>query len=285
MPLERYRPAMFPEVEAFARRLKWFGYVKGIIRWHLDEGAPGSLWVWRHGRRLVAFCGIQYLSRGDAWLYGMRVAADVQNRGIARRFTAGLFDVCREAGRNWAGINTYVYRRPSPVYRIADRLGMRLEATDATDSFWKLPASVSGPRPRRCAGIYRHYRAAGRRVVFHEHPGWLWSRIGPHSRHRVEAGGHRVAGVPVHIVRHGVIRESDGWYRSTTVNLLDRPADFREVLPALLAAGRGEHAGLALNYPFVWARELRRAARAVVPGLRRGKNCWKSAWRIYGKDL
>ncbi|MFO7675769.1 MAG: GNAT family N-acetyltransferase [bacterium] len=285
MALERYRPELFPEVEAFAKRLKWFGYVRGIIRWHLDEGAPGSLWVWRRRRRLVAFCGVQHLNRRDAWLYGMRVAADVQGRGIARRFTAALVDVCREAGLSWVGINTYLYRRPSPVYRIAGRLGMRLEATDATDSFWDLPAIAGGPRPRRLPGGYRHWRESGRRVIFHEHPGWLWSRIGPHTRVRVEAGGCRVAGVPAHIVRHGYIAGPENRYRSTTVNLFDRPADFREVLPSLIAAGRGGRASLTLNYPFAWASELRRAARELVPGLRPGRNCWKSAWRVYGKDL
>jgi len=31
MPIERYRPDTYPEVEAFAKRLKWFGYVKEII--------------------------------------------------------------------------------------------------------------------------------------------------------------------------------------------------------------------------------------------------------------
>ncbi len=237
------------------------------------------------GSRVVAFCGLLYLNRTDAWLYGMRVAKDVQGRGIARRFTRGLFDVARSAGREWAGINTLDYAKPSPVFRIADRLGMKLESIHATYSFWSLPDDICGPRSRRMENIYRHFTGLGLRTIFHEHPGWCWSRLISGRRRWVNRHGYRVGGVPLHIVHHGVIREPDGWYRSTTVNLFDRPGDFRDVLPSILMQGRGKHRGVTLNYPAEWKRELRRAVRDVVPGLRRGKQFWTSAWRIYGKRL
>ncbi len=307
MPMERYRPELMPEVEAFAKRLKWFGYVKSIIRWHTEESHPGGCWVWledkekgsrgrgfkgsrigrmrSRGGRVVAFCGLVYLNRQDAWLYGMRVARDVQGKGIARRFTRGLLDVARAAGREWAGINTFDYPKPSPVYRIAERLGMKVVSVHATDAFWNLPDDIRGPRPRRTEDIFGHFTELGQRTIFHEHPGWLWSRLTPRRRRWVNRHGYRVGGVPLHIVHHGVIREPDGWHRSTTVNLFDRPGEFRDVLPSILMRGRGKHRAVALNYPAEWKRELRRAVRDIVPDLKRGKNCWTSAWRIYGKDL
>ena len=45
MPIERYTPYTYPEVESSARKLKWFRYVKEIIKWHTEDRLPGSCWV------------------------------------------------------------------------------------------------------------------------------------------------------------------------------------------------------------------------------------------------
>jgi len=278
MPLERYRPEQFAEVERFARRLKWFDYVKHIIKWHAEEGLPGDCWVWRHRGRLVAFCGLRWLNRQDAWLYGMRVAKDVQNRGIARRFTGELFRVARDAGRTWAGINTYHYPgRPSPVYAIAARLGMKLEAVHAVDGFGDLPASVRGPRPRRMTGVQRHFTDLGEKVLFVNDRGWLWMRMLEQRRQQVDRGGFSVRGVPFHVARY----KGGG----IAVNLFDRPRDFGTVIPSILMRAVGRRRWVAVSYPAAWSREFRRAVRGSVRGLETGKNYWPSAWRIYGKYL
>lgn len=107
----------------------------------------------------------------------------------------------------------------------------------------------------------------------------------PARRRWLNENGFRLAGVPVHIVRHGIIRHEDSWHRSTTVNLLDRPKDFRKLLSRLLVYGVGRHRGVTINYPVEWKAEFRLAARKLVPKLKRGRNNWFTAWRIYGKEL
>ncbi len=287
--MERYHPRMYREVEAFAKKLKWFGYVKEIINWHSRSTRPGSrwrskarlpgsCWVWRQRGSLVAFCGLRLLNPQDAWLYGMRVAKDLQNRGIARRFTRELFEVAADAGRTWVGINTYEYaHKTSPTFTIADRLGMKLDSVHAVDVYWDLPRSIKGPRPRPFADIYRHYQAREEKTLFFDDHGWLWHRLLPQRRREVNRGGYTVSGVPVHIARYQS--------RATTANLLDRPEDFAEVLPSLLARASAKKRWLTICYPVAWSRRLRQTVRKLAPGLKRGKHYWPSAWRIYGKYL
>jgi GNAT superfamily N-acetyltransferase len=289
MPIAKYHPELYPEVEAFATKLKWFGYVKEIINWHSKEKVPGSrrrsekvlpgsVWVWRHRGRPVAFCGLRFLNRQDAWLYGMRVAKDFQNRGIARRFTKELFGVAAEAGRSWVGINTYHYRgKPSSIYTIADRLGMKLDAAHAVDVYWELPKSIKGPRPKPLPGIHQRYNAAGEKALFFDDHGWLWYRLISQRRKQVNQGGFTIAGTPVHIARY----QRNG----VTVNMLHRPRDFAEVLPSILSKATAKKKWLTLSYPAAWSRRLRREVRQCVPELKKGKNYWPSAWRIYGKYL
>jgi GNAT superfamily N-acetyltransferase len=289
MPMQRYRPRMYPEVEAFAKKLKWFGYVKEIIDWHSRDRRPGSgrrsrvrlpgsCWVWRQRGDLVAFCGLRLLNPQDAWLYGMRVAKHLQNRGIARRFTQELFQVARRTGRTWVGFNTYQYaHKTSPTFTIADRLGMKLDSIHAVDAYWDLARSIKGPRPRPFTDIYRHYQAREEKTLFFDDHGWLWHRLLTQRRKEVNRGGCTVAGVPVHIARYQ--------RRATTANLLDRPEDFAQVLPSLLARASAKKSWLTICYPAGWSRRLRRTVRELVPGLKRGKHYWPSAWRIYGKYL
>lgn len=105
--------------------------------------------MWRHRGRIIAFCGLRLLNQQDAWLYGMRVADDVKSRGFCTRFTRALIEETRSTGRKRVGINTYHYPHDrSPVYRIAERVGMKLNATHAVDVFWDMPKSITGPDPR-----------------------------------------------------------------------------------------------------------------------------------------
>ncbi|UCG42491.1 MAG: GNAT family N-acetyltransferase [candidate division WOR-3 bacterium] len=289
MPMQRYHPRMYPEVEAFAKKLKWFGYVKEIInwhsgqrppgsRWHSRKRLPGSCWVWRQHGRLVAFCGLRLLNPQDAWLYGMRVTKDLQNKGIARRFTQELFRVARRTGRTWVGFNTYHYQgKPSPIYTIAERLGMELDAVHAVDSFWKLPKRISGPRPRRFTDIFLHYQAREEKTLFFDDHGWLWYRLVTQRRRQVNEGGFMIADVPVHIARYQP--------RGTTFNLLDHPSDFAGVLPTILSRATAKKKWVTVNYPAAWSRRFRRAVRELVPGVKMNKQYYPSAWRIYGKYL
>ncbi len=286
MPMEPYRNEFFDQVKAFAQHLKWwFDYVKDIIKWHTLEKQPGGCWVWRQRGRVVAFCGVFYPNRQDAWLYGMRVDKSFQNTGIATRFTEQLFQVARKDGRKWVGLNTLDTSKPSPVFRIADLLGMKLESIHATDMFWALPEGISGPRPQRMENIFGHFISLGQKTIFCEHPAWTWSRLIPQTRNWVNKYGFQIRGIPVHIAYHGIIREENGWHRSTTVNLFDRPRDFYDILPTILARGIGKHRGVVLNYPAEWKHRLGRAVHHIVPELKRGKNHWPSVWRIYGKYL
>jgi len=289
MPIARFRPRMYPEVEAFAKKLKWFGYVKEIVNWHSDteipgqrrrttRALPGGCWVWLHRGRPVAFCGLRFLNRQDAWLYGMRVAKEFQNRGIARRFTKELFGVAADAGRNWVGINTYHYRdKSSSIYTIAGKLGMKLDAVHAVDVYWELPKSIRGPRPRPLPGIYERYSATGERALFFDDHGWLWYRLNAQRRKQVNRGGFAVVDTPVHIARY----QRNG----VTVNMLHRPRDFAEVLPSILSKATAKKKWLTLGYPAGWSRRVRRTVRKLVPELKKGRNYWPSAWRVYGKYL
>jgi len=290
--LEVYRPEHFDQVKAFARRQSNFGYVKEIIKAHSEQGYPGGCWVWRVRGPVVAFCGMLYLNPDDAWLYGMRVDDRFKGKGVATRFTRGLFRIARAAGRTWAGLNTLDHRKPAPVFRIAEKLDMKLESIHATDPFWRLPRRFNPPRLRRMKGIFDHYVALGQKTIFHERPGWLWSRLIPARKRWVNQSGFRLqglpdqqTGLPIHVVRHPIERNGKNWFRLVSVNLFDRSADSRQLLESLLGYAGGKHRGLVINYPAEWKHELRRAARELVPTLKRGRNCWFTTWRIYGKEL
>jgi len=163
---------------------------------------------------------------------------------------------------------------------------MKLESLHATDPFWNLPARrLKRPRPRRMPDIFRHYVALGEKTIFREGPGWLWSRLLPGRRRWVNRNGFLLRGLPVHIVDHGVKGRGKGRYHQVTVNLYDCPDDFADLLSSLLAYAAGKGHGVTFNYPAEWKEAFRRAAREVVPTLKRGRNYWSTVWRNYGKTL
>jgi RimJ/RimL family protein N-acetyltransferase len=278
--LERYRPGCFAEVKSFARHQPEFDYLLGIIKAHTREHVPGGVWVWREepgpGARgqgpVVGVCGMADLNRRDAWLYGMRVDPKFKGLGIATRLTRALFEIAAASGRTWIGLDTLNSPRKAPVFRIARKLGMKLEGIYATAGFKDLPLSAY----RRPPAAHRLSPSAdwtgGQPVMFHEqYPRWLWSRIG------LARGSLLPDGTPVQIVR----RRYGGRLR-ISANLLAKPEDLMSTLAQLLgfAAGRGK--SLVINYPADWTSRMRAASRQLkVPKANR----FFVAWRIYGKRL
>ena len=232
---------------------------------------------------VVAICGVAYLNRRDAWLYGMRVDPGFKGQGVATHLTRALFGIARKSGRTWIGLDTMNSPRKAPVFRITEKLGMKLEGIYATAGFRDLPRNPGlsrfrensglSPFPLRKGGAVPRVLAAvpgisrpgvvrgnslpdwtgGQRVMFHEqYPLWLWSRIG------LARGSLLPGGTPVQIVR----RRYGGRLR-TSVNLLAEPADLMSTLAELLrfAASRGK--SLVINYPADWTSRMRAASRRL----------------------
>jgi len=281
--LEKYRPEFFPEVAKFARKCGNFFYVKLIIKTHARNWLPGECHVWREDGRIVAFSAAAYLNPDDAWLWGMRVDPDFRNKGVAARFTRAQLRVIRAAGRTWAGLNTLDHRKPAPTFRVMEKLGFRLEGTFADDVYWRRPKRVARPRLTPYRGIFGQFVELGLRVYFHQHPGWLSSRLIPARRRELNRLGFTLDGVPL-MVRRWRYVEKGRPNSGVTVNLFDRPPDLDSFVPRLLAlVPRRGH--MVVNYPAEWSREFRAAARAAVPNMRKDHGYWPSAWRIYGKEL
>jgi GNAT superfamily N-acetyltransferase len=288
--LECYRPEYFRQVKAFADRQPEFDYLGGIIKAHTRDRVPGGVWVWRATKvkhklqvqdrpPIVAICGMAYLNRADAWLYGMRVDDRCKGLGIATRLTRELFRIAAETGHTWVGLDTLNHSRKAPVFRITEKLGMNLEGIYATAGFWNLPTRFRMPRLTRASRIPDRWKWSGVRVMFHEqYPRWLWSRI--RLARGIGGQGRWLSNEPVQIVRRKY-----GRIERTSINLLVRPRDLKSVLARLLAFGAGRKRGLVINYPQDWTPELRRAARLLVPELKIGRNCFFVSWRIYGKEL
>jgi GNAT superfamily N-acetyltransferase len=281
--LEKYRPEDFREVARFARKCPNFFYVTLIIKAHTKDRFPGECHVWREGGRIVAFSAVAFLNPDDAWLWGMRVAPDFRNKGVAASFTRAQLRVAKAAGRTWAGLNTLDHRKPAPTFRVMEKLGFRLEATLGTDVFWRRPKRVARPLLKPYRDIFGHFVELGRRVYFHQQPGWLCSRLLPARQRELERLGFTLDGVPVMVRRRRYV-EKGRRYSGVTVNLFDRPPDFGTFVPRLLAfvAKRGH---MVVNYPAEWRHQFRSAARAAIPKLKRNRGYWPSAWRIYGKEL
>jgi RimJ/RimL family protein N-acetyltransferase len=278
--LEPFTRDLWPEVARFARRLPNFGYLKTIVRLHLDERRPGGCYVWRAEGRIAAFCGLNYLNPDDAWLYGMRVARSFQSRGIGTRFTRALIKTVRRDGRTWVGLNTTDLPSHRPVFRIADRLGMKLEGIYCNDGFWSVRRRLAVPRLRRHPDIFAEFLRRGRTTVFHDTPGWFWSRLLLARREWVNASGYVLLDVPVHVTR---LRRPQH-RRSATVNLLELPPDPGRLLAGLLGFAQGRN-WVVVNDPLEWKRAVRSAWRELVPNLRRNHNHYTSAERVYGKRL
>ena len=232
--------------------------------------------------RLYASCVV------DTFRPSLRAASEL-DRPFARRRTTSA---C-EAGRR------PMTRSHSPGSRSASWRSTRRATRDTTSAtVHALPSREDTGRPQRrqkrfnvveggfepandaAGGSWQKTvkpKSEGQKTLFFDDHGWLWHRLIPQRRKQVDEGGRTIAGVPVHISRYR--------RRGTTVNLLDRPADFSVVLPTILAKATARKEWLTLCYPVAWSRRLRRTVRELVPELKLGKNYWPSAWRIYGKYL
>ena len=278
--LEPFTRALWPEVARFARRLPNFDYLKTIVRLHIDEGLPNGCYVWRNDGRIAAFCGLNYLNQDDAWLYGMRVARSFHNHGIGTRFTRALIRIAGRDGHSWVGLNTTDHASHRPVFRIADRLGMKLEGIYCNDGFWSVRRPLAVPRLRRHPDIFAEFLRRNRTTIFHSSPGWFWSRLLPARREWVNAGGHVFAGVPLHAMRLAHPQQR----KLTTINLLELPPDPGRLLSGILALAQGRN-WIVVNYPREWKRTVQSAWRELVPNFRRTHNHYTSAERVYGKYL
>jgi RimJ/RimL family protein N-acetyltransferase len=296
-----YRSEFFSQIAAFARRQPEFDYLQGIIRAHTEQHAPGGIWVWKDeatgpGTKneergtVVAVCGMAYLNRDDAWLYGMRVDDRFKGAGIATRFTGELIRRATKSGRTWVGLDTLNHARKAPVFRIMEKLGMRHEATFATCLFWNLPRRFqvhrSSPFPvvlPQATDIFGHWQGLGVGHMFHElYPRWVWTRLLASRRRIINQDGYLICGVPLHLVSSEQIAVSG---TRTQVNWFTRPPDFAPILSQLFGYASGKDRLLVINCPAEWAVEIRRTARRLIPELKLRKNCDFATWRVYGKTL
>jgi RimJ/RimL family protein N-acetyltransferase len=278
--LEPFTRDRWPEVARFARRLPNFSYLETIVRLHAEEKRPGGCYVWREEGRSVAFCGLGYLNLDDAWLYGMRVDPELHNRGIGSRFTRALFRIAARDGRTWVGLNTSDHHSHRSVFRIAQKLGMKLEGVFCNDGLWSLQSRLPVPRLRRHPDILAEFRGRGHTAFFHDTPAWYWSRLLPARREWVNAGGCIWKGVPLRVTHQA----RPDHRKSTTINLLELPPDPRPLLTDLLAFVRGRD-WIVVNYPLELRRRVRAAWKELVPALRAGRNCYRCTERVYGKYL
>jgi GNAT superfamily N-acetyltransferase len=214
----------------------------------------------------------------------MRVDPEFQNQGIASRFTRAQFRLIKKQGRNWVGLNTLDSKKPKATFRVMEKLGFRVVDVQCDDVYWRRPKGVSAPRLQRHPDIYRHYRRIGVRAVFYERYGWLNCRLLPGRAEWLNRHGRILDGVPLVVIPRREKRPNGSTHPVKTIDLLDRPADFRTFVPRLLALvpQRGH---LVVNYRSEWAKEFRAAARAAIPKLRQNHGTWQSTWRIYGKSL
>lgn len=269
---DAYRPTDFPAVAAFARRQPEFEYLKAIIRAHGEARVRGACAVWREANRVVAFCTVAFPNPRDAWLYGMRVDDRFKGQGIATRLTRALFGLARQAGRTWVALDTKDVASKAPVFRICDRLGMTHLTTHATTMLWSSEPGFVRPRLEPAPGPWPH---TGARLVMRQRfPLWIWERPAAVLRLSLLAG-----------VRVQVEYDVCPGRRWAVVNAFEWPQDTRAFVRGLLGLAHGRRRGVVLVSPAAWQPALRRAARALVPGLVRGVNSSFDAWRIYGRRL
>jgi GNAT superfamily N-acetyltransferase len=269
---DEYRPADFTAVAAFARRQPEFNYLKAIIRAHGESRVRGTCAVWREGERVVAFCAVAFPNPRDAWLYGMRVDDRLKGQGIATRLTRALFRLARQAGRTWVALDTKDVASKAPAFRICDRLGMSHLTTHATTMLWNSELGFVRPRLEPARSPWPHTGAP--LVMRQRFPLWIWERPVAGTRLR------SLAGTSVHVEYE--VRPDRRW---AIVNAFERPRDTKAFVHGLLGLAEGRHRGVVLVSPAAWQPALRRAARALAPGLVRGVNSSFDAWRIYGRRL
>jgi GNAT superfamily N-acetyltransferase len=270
--LDEFRPGDFEAVAAFARTQPEFDYLKAVISAHARGRVQGSCRVWREDGQVAAFCAVAFPNQRDAWLYGMRVDDQFKGHGIATRLTRGLFSLARQAGRTWIALDTKDVASKAPVFRICNRLGMKHITTHATTMLWNLP-----PRPRSlrpCVPQSLPPFPTPPVLMRQCFPLWLWER--PSGPTRLL----RIAGTRVQ-VEYDFGKDR----RWAVVNAFERPPDTKAFLSRLLGFAAGPRSGAVLVSPASWQSALRRVARALVPGLKRGVNSSFDSWRIYGKHL
>jgi hypothetical protein len=131
--------------------------------------------------------------------------------------------------------------------------------------------------------FFRHAVSLGRKTFFHSRHGWFCSRLIPARHREVDRSGFMLDGVPLMLQRWRYV-EKGRRYAGASVNLFDRPPDFRQFVPRLLALvpKRGH---VVVNYPAEWQYQFRAASRAGIPRLKKNCGYWPSTWRIYGKEL
>ena len=157
---------------------------------------------------------------------------------------------------------------------------MKLEGIHCNAGFWSLRRRRALPRLRRHPDIFGEFLKTGRTTIFHNTPGWFWSRLLPARREWVNANGYLLQGIPMHVARLSHPKKG----KSATINLLELPSDPKRLLASLLAFAQGRN-WVAVNYPLEWKRAVRPAWRELVPTLRRNRDYYISAERVYGKYL
>jgi hypothetical protein len=166
------------------------------------------------------------------------------------------------------------------VFRVAEKLGMKLEGIFGNDVLSPLRRRFSYPRLKRHPDIFDEFLKHGRSTFFHDTPGWFWSRTLPARRDWINQGGYVACGVPLHI-DHRVHAKGE---HSTTVSLLELPYDPKPLFSGLLAYAR-RRSWIVVNYPVEWKRKVRRTWRELIPSLRHGRRYYSGAERVYGKYL
>jgi GNAT superfamily N-acetyltransferase len=282
--LERFTRTLWPEVARFARRIPDFSYVDTILKARPGDCFPGQRYIWREDGRIVATCTVAFVNAEDAWLHGMRVDPACKSRGVATALARHLIHVAARAGRTWVGLSTRHRCGTAPVFRIAEKLGMEQEGIYACDWYGGLPRCLPRPRLERTAGTYDHLVLLGEPLIFCGDRGWYWARLLPERGSWIDRSGVRLNCVPVHLVRHCHTANGRA-HVSRTVNLYDRPADFRSLMAGVLSYACGPRGSVVLCYPPDWRTDLRRVARLLVPGLRPGHTFSPWLLRIYGRRL
>lgn len=97
-------------------------YLEHVVdRWTMQE--PGGLYLAWDGTLLVACCALTIQSAEEAWIQGMRVHPDYQDRGIAFNMNSHLLDLAKEQGIDKVRLLTAPDNHGA--VKVAGRLGFR----------------------------------------------------------------------------------------------------------------------------------------------------------------
>ncbi len=122
-----YRPARVEDWPAVAPIVAqtWDGedYITEALWREWATRPQGALIVAEAGGRLAGFARIAYHGPAEWWLEGLRVAPEMQGRGLARGLTQALFDWFEQHGDGMVRLSTYSENEPSQ--HLARAFGMR----------------------------------------------------------------------------------------------------------------------------------------------------------------